>query len=86
MGDYDLQVVEAAATSRRSTPASRSRSTNISCRRCARRVTGPKDAAVRPTALPLDLFVGYLSGGGASNLPVELRVGYSRTSADARRL
>ncbi len=39
-------------------------------------VAGPKEAAVRPKTLPLDLFVGYLSGGGASNLPVELRIGY----------
>lgn len=39
-------------------------------------VTGPSDPQVRPKAMPLDLFVGYLSGGGASNLPVEVRVGY----------
>lgn len=39
-------------------------------------VAGPKEAAVRPRTLPLDLFVGYLSGGGAANLPVELRVGW----------
>ena len=26
--------------------------------------------------MPLDLYVGYLSGGGAAKLPVELRVGY----------
>jgi uncharacterized protein YfaS (alpha-2-macroglobulin family) len=39
-------------------------------------VTGPKEAAVRPKTLPLDLFVGYLSGGGASNLPVDMRIGY----------
>ncbi|WHU01745.1 MG2 domain-containing protein [Sphingomonas sp. NIBR02145] len=39
-------------------------------------VAGPKDAAVRPSALPLDLFVGYLSGGGAASLPVETRIGY----------
>lgn len=39
-------------------------------------VTGPADPQVRPRTLPLDLFVGYLSGGGASNLPVEMRVGY----------
>jgi hypothetical protein len=37
---------------------------------------GAQEAAIRPTTMPLDLFVGYLSGGGASNLPVELRVGY----------
>ncbi|MHA6718970.1 alpha-2-macroglobulin family protein [Sphingomonas sp. RS6] len=39
-------------------------------------VTGPKEAQVRSKSLPLDLFVGYLSGGGASNLPVDLRIGY----------
>ncbi|MFZ5748532.1 MAG: alpha-2-macroglobulin family protein [Pseudomonadota bacterium] len=39
-------------------------------------VTGPQEAAVRPRTLPLDLYVGYLSGGGASRLPVEVRVGY----------
>src|SRR3569623_489160 len=44
-------------------------------------VTGPKEAAIRPKSLPLDLFVGYLSGGGASNLPVEMRVGYFGRSA-----
>ena len=49
-------------------------------------VTGPKDAAVRPKTLPLDLFVGYLSGGGASNLPVDMRVGCFGTLGDARRL
>ena len=44
-------------------------------------VTGPKDAAIRPRSLPLDLFVGYLAGGGASNLPVEMRIGYFGRSA-----
>ncbi len=44
-------------------------------------VTGPKGAAVRPANLPLDLFVGYLSGGGASNLAVDLRVGWFAHSA-----
>jgi uncharacterized protein YfaS (alpha-2-macroglobulin family) len=39
-------------------------------------VSGPAEALVRPATVPLDLFVGYLSGGGASNLPVELRIGY----------
>ncbi len=49
-------------------------------------LTGPKEAAVRPKTLPLDLFVGYLSGGGAANLPVDLRVGYFGRSSDARGL
>lgn len=39
-------------------------------------VTGPRDAQVRPARVPLDLFAGYLSGGGAPNLPVTIRVGY----------
>lgn len=39
-------------------------------------VTGPSTPLVRPKTAPLDLFVGYLSGGGAGGLPVELRVGW----------
>ncbi len=45
-------------------------------------VTGPKEALVRPKLVPLDLFVGYLSGGGASNLPVALRTAFSTSSVD----
>ena len=44
-------------------------------------VTGPKGALVRPRTVPLDLFAGYLSGGGASNLPVDVRVGWFARSA-----
>jgi alpha-2-macroglobulin len=40
-------------------------------------ISGPKEAVVRPTAVPLNLFVGYLSGGGASNLPVAIRTAFS---------
>lgn len=40
-------------------------------------VTGPKAPPVRPTSVPLSLFVGYLSGGPAPNLPVELRTSFS---------
>ncbi|MDE0878581.1 MAG: MG2 domain-containing protein [Sphingomonas bacterium] len=39
-------------------------------------VTGPKAALIRPRTVPLDLFAGYLSGGGASNLPVDVRIGW----------
>ncbi|WP_109808346.1 Ig-like domain-containing alpha-2-macroglobulin family protein [Sphingosinithalassobacter portus] len=39
-------------------------------------VSGPDEAAVQPRSLPVDLYVGYLSGGAAPNLPVEVRVGY----------
>jgi uncharacterized protein YfaS (alpha-2-macroglobulin family) len=39
-------------------------------------VSGPKQAAIRPRQLPVDLFVGYLSGGGASNMPVRVRTAF----------
>ncbi|MDZ3830771.1 MAG: MG2 domain-containing protein [Sphingopyxis sp.] len=42
-------------------------------------VTGPKAAPVRPTQVPLSLFVGYLSGGPAANLPVELRTNFTQS-------
>jgi len=78
MGDYDIQVVTRDAAGEESTTY-----TNQSFKVDEYRlptmkasVAGPAEAAIRPTTLPLDLFVGYLSGGGASNLPVEIRVGY----------
>lgn len=40
-------------------------------------ITGPKTALVRPRSVPLDLFVGYLSGGPAPGLPVDIRTAYS---------
>jgi len=43
-------------------------------------VSGPKQPAVRPVRLPVDLYVGYLSGGGAGHAPVKLRTAYERFS------
>jgi alpha-2-macroglobulin len=40
-------------------------------------VSGPKEALVRPTQVPLSMFVGYLSGGPASNMPVSIRTAYT---------
>jgi uncharacterized protein YfaS (alpha-2-macroglobulin family) len=40
-------------------------------------VTGPAEALVRPANVPLNLFVGYLSGGGAGRLGVTLRTDFS---------
>jgi alpha-2-macroglobulin len=40
-------------------------------------ITGPKSALIRPRSVPLDLFVGFLSGGGAPNLPVSVRTAFS---------
>ena len=36
-------------------------------------VSGPAKTLVRPQSVPLDLHVAYLSGGGASGLPVKVR-------------
>jgi alpha-2-macroglobulin len=40
-------------------------------------ISGPKTAAVRPSKLPLNLFVGYFSGGPAANLPISIRTAFS---------
>jgi alpha-2-macroglobulin len=40
-------------------------------------VSGPKEALVRPAQVPLTMFVGYLSGGPAANLPVSVRTAYA---------
>jgi len=43
-------------------------------------VSGPRMPVVRPKRLPLDLYVGYLSGGGAGHAPVRLRTAFSSLS------
>ncbi|PSJ40908.1 alpha-2-macroglobulin family protein [Allosphingosinicella deserti] len=40
-------------------------------------VSGPGTPSVRPRQLPLDLYVGYLSGGGARSAAVKLRTAWS---------
>lgn len=40
-------------------------------------ITGPKAALVRPRTVPLDLFVGFLSGGPAPGLPVSIRTAFN---------
>ena len=82
LGDYDLQVIVKNAGGERTIYTSQSFKVDeykLPTMRAS--VAGPKEAAVRPKVLPLDLFVGYLSGGGASNLPVDLRVGYTTHDA-----
>jgi uncharacterized protein YfaS (alpha-2-macroglobulin family) len=39
-------------------------------------VSGPRATLVRPKNVPVDLFVGYLSGGGATRAPVKVRTAY----------
>ena len=74
MGDYDLSVETPDQRKIESGQSVRVDEYKLPTMRAS--VTGPKAAAVRPKRLPLDLFVGYLSGGGASNLPVDVRVGW----------
>ncbi len=47
-------------------------------------IQGPKDALVQPGSVPLALFVGYLSGGGAGGLPVTLRTDYNSYAPDPK--
>ncbi len=74
MGDYDLSVLVGDRTiyTNQSVRVDEFRLPTMRAT-----ISGPKDAVVRPTAVPLNLFVGYLSGGGASNLPVAIRTAFS---------
>ncbi|ATE64628.1 alpha-2-macroglobulin family protein [Rhizorhabdus dicambivorans] len=47
-------------------------------------VSGPKDALVRPKSVPVNLYVGYLAGGGAANLPVQVRASFDRTATSPK--
>ncbi len=40
-------------------------------------ISGPKEVQVRPSQVPLNLFVGYFAGGPAANMPVSVRTAYS---------
>ncbi len=44
-------------------------------------ISGPKAAQVRPKNVLLDLFVGFFSGGGAGNAPVNIRTSYTASGA-----
>jgi uncharacterized protein YfaS (alpha-2-macroglobulin family) len=47
-------------------------------------VSGPKTPAIRAKTLPIDLYVGYLAGGGASNMGVALRAAFEEDSASPK--
>lgn len=74
MGDYDVSVMVGDKTIS-SGQSIRVDEYRLPTMRAT--ISGPKTAVVRPTSVPLDLFVGYLSGGGASNLPVAIRTAFS---------
>ncbi|NYD88649.1 alpha-2-macroglobulin family protein [Sphingomonas melonis] len=78
MGDYDLRIVRGddVTYTDQSFKVDEYRLPTMRAT-----VSGPKTAAVRPKSLPLDLYVGYLSGGGAGHLPVDVRIGWFARSA-----
>jgi uncharacterized protein YfaS (alpha-2-macroglobulin family) len=43
-------------------------------------VSGPKQKQVRPKQVPVDLYVGYLSGGGSARAPVKQRTAFEPLS------
>ncbi len=76
MGDYDIQIINGDKTiyTNQSFKVDEYRLPTMRAT-----VSGPKEAAIRPKTLPIDLFVGYLSGGGAAKLPVDVRIGWFGT-------
>ncbi|MGA1797652.1 MG2 domain-containing protein [Sphingomonas sp. 4RDLI-65] len=78
MGDYDLVFVVGDTTTE-SAQSFKVDEYRLPTMRAS--VTGPKTALVKPRTAQLDLFAGYLSGGGASNLPVDVRIGWFAHSA-----
>lgn len=73
MGDYSLRFVNGDRTiwSGQSVKVDEYRLPTMKAS-----VSGPSAPMVKPKSVPLDLFAGYLSGGGASNLAVDLRVAF----------
>ena len=73
MGDYDLGFVVGDTTTD-SAQSFKVDEYRLPTMRAS--VTGPKTALVKPRTAQLDLFAGYLSGGGAPGLPVDVRIGW----------
>ena len=78
MGDYDLRVKMGEETIY-TNQSIRVDEFRLPTMRAT--IAGPKEALVRPAKVPLNLFVGYLSGGPAANLPVSIRTAYERYSS-----
>jgi len=81
MGDYDLQFVTTDAKGKaRTIWANQSiRVDEYRLPTMRATVTGPKTPPVRPAAVPLSLFAGYLSGGPAGGLPVTIRTTFNQS-------
>ena len=72
-GDYDLSL-QIANESRSTGQSVRVDEYRLPTMRAS--VSGPRAALVKPKNVPLDLYVGYLSGGGAGHAPVRLRAAF----------
>ncbi|MFL6856478.1 MAG: alpha-2-macroglobulin family protein, partial [Allosphingosinicella sp.] len=72
-GDYDIQV-KTEGGMRYTHQSFRVDEYRLPTMRAS--VTGPKARLARPRRLPLDLYLAYLSGGGAGSAPVKLRTEY----------
>ena len=70
LGDYQIEIGDAAANWHES---GQFKVEQFRLPTIRATVTGPTDAQLRPSEVPLDLHAMYLSGGGASQLPVKLR-------------
>ncbi|MEY4270975.1 MAG: hypothetical protein RLZZ58_2191, partial [Pseudomonadota bacterium] len=83
MGDYDLNFItrgeDGKDSSRYSGQSVRVDEYRLPTMKAE--ISGPKEALVRPASVPLSLFVGYLSGGGAGALPVAIRTAFDTSSA-----
>ncbi len=75
-GDYDITLVAEKGDEIRSDQSLRVDEYRLPTMRAT--VSGPKQALVRPKTVPVSLYVGYLSGGGAGNLPVSVRTSFDR--------
>ncbi len=75
LGDYGLKFESADGTTISTGQSVRVDEYRLPTMRAT--ITGPSEALVKPSNVPLSLFVGYLSGGGAGQLPVTLRTDFS---------
>lgn len=72
LGEYAVSIATDAA-GERTTQTGRFQVQQFRLPSMRASVSGPAKALVRPQSVPLDLHVAYLSGGGASGLPVKVR-------------
>jgi len=77
-GDYDLSL-QIANESRSTGQSIRVDEYRLPTMRAS--VSGPRTPLIRPKRVPIDLYVGYLSGGGAGHAPVRLRAAFDTSNS-----